>query len=246
MTEDSRPMRAGKDGPFFLVMAIALTAIFIAGFVPIYLAIVFSPRTLPVWVHLHGAVMATWVLLFAVQVALIRGGGIALHRRLGLLSLALMVVLVPLGSATNILSIRRGAIPPFFTAADLFAVDQLDLVVFVSLYAWAMVQRRSPAWHKRLMLCAMIMLTYPAIARFALRQLHVAVPLIVPVSVSFVLLLAVIGPIHDLVRYRRVHPAFAWGAAIIFLAQPGHALVAASPLVQSLVHTLSASHPAGQ
>ncbi len=223
-----------RDRPFMAVMSVVLAAVFVAGFGPSYARNVTSPEGLPLWVHLHGLVMAAWVLLFVVQGVLIRSGARALHQRLGLLSIALVAIMVPLGSATNVLCIARGAIPPFFTPAELFATDQLDLLVFAALYAWALILRRSPAWHKRLLASALVLLTYPAIARMGVVR-QFGMDLIVPISVALVLVLALLGPLHDLVRYRRVHPAFAWGAAIVFLAQPAHGLLAASAPVQALV-----------
>jgi hypothetical protein len=229
------------DRPFMAIMSLVLAAVFVAGFGPSYVDSIAAPGGLPLWVHLHGVVMAAWILLFVVQGVLIRSGARALHQRLGLLSIALVAVLVPLGSATNVLCIARGATPPFFTPAELFASDQLDLLLFTALYAWALVLRRTPAWHKRLLVCAVVLLTYPAIARMSVVR-HFGLDLIVPISVALVLVLAMIGPLHDLARYRRVHPAFAWGAAIIFLAQPAHELLAASAPVQALVAGLVPPH----
>lgn len=215
-------------------MSLGLAAVFLAGFGPSYVRNLGTQEGLPWWVHLHGLVMAGWVLLFVVQGALIRRGARALHQRLGLLSIGLVAAMVPLGSATNVLCIMRGAIPPFFTPAQLFAVDQLDLLIFAALYAWALILRRSPAWHKRLLVSALVLLTYPAIARMGVVR-HFGVDLIVPISIALMLVLALLGPLHDLLRYRRMHPAFLWGAGIVFLAQPAHELLAASAPVQTFV-----------
>ena len=242
MNEAERRFGSRIDRPFFAAMAVVLAAVFAAGFGPAYANHLTAIPALPIWVHLHGAVMAVWVLLFVVQVALVRCGAQRLHRRLGLLSIALVAIMVPLAVATNLLAIRRGATPPFFTPAELFAADQLDILLFTALYGWALVLRRVPAWHKRLLLCAMVLLTFPAFGRldwvgqFGLHR-------IVPISVSLVLALALVGPLYDLARYRRIHPAYRWGVAAIFLAQPGHALLAASAPVQALVASLRPPGP---
>lgn len=239
MTTTKLRFNSESDRPFFTVMAFGLAGLFAAGFGPSYLRNVTGAHGLPLWVHLHGAVMAAWVVLFALQGTLIRQGARRLHQRLGLASIALVAIMVPLGIATNALSIRRGAVPPFFMPAELFAVDQLDIWLFAGLYGWALLLRRRPAWHKRLLLCAVVLLTYPAIARLGLvRQFGVS--LIVPISVGIMLALALLGPIHDVIRYRRVHPAFVWGVAIVVLAQPAHALLAASAPVQAIVARLQA------
>lgn len=239
MTVAVRRFASDIDRPFFTVMTVGLAAVFAAGFGPTYARGVLSAEGLPWWVHLHGAVMAGWVVLLVVQSALIRSGQRALHQRLGLMSIALIAIMVPLGSATNMMSIRRGAVPPFFTPAELFAVDQLDLLLFAGMFGWALAMRRNPAWHKRLLLSATTLLTYPAVARLGIVR-HFGVDMVVPISVSLVLAVALLGPLHDLARYRRVHPGFVWGAAIVFLAQPAHALLAASPPVKAIVAAIIA------
>jgi len=242
MVATARRFSGEIDRPFFAGIIVLLAAVFAAGFGPSYAHDIGKLGTWPIWVHLHGAVMVSWVVLLVVQGALVRSGARALHRRLGLLSIGLVVIMVPLGMVTNALAIRRGAVPPFFTPAELFAVDQLDVLLFAALYAWALVLRGRPDWHKRLLISATILLTYPAIARIGLIRAF-GPDWVVPLSVGLMLALALLGPLHDLVRYRRVHPAFAWGAAIVFLAQPAHSLLAASAPVQALAGALAAYAP---
>ena len=242
MVTTARRFGSEIDRPFFTGMSFLLAAVFAVGFGRSYVHDFGKLDTWPIWVHLHGAVMISWVVLLLVQGALVRSGARAVHQRLGLLSIGLVVIMVPLGMATNVLAIRRGAVPPFFTPAELFAVDQLDVALFAALFAWALALRRTPAWHKRLLISATVLLTYPAIARISLIRAF-GPDWVVPLSVGLMLVLALLGPLHDLVRYRRVHPAFAWGAGIVFLAQPAHTLLAASAPVQAIVGEILASAP---
>jgi len=226
----------GTDGPFFRIMAVVVALVVVAGFGPSYAASLPSPG-LPVWVHLHGAVMTAWIVLFAVQAWLVGRRDLALHRRLGTLSVGLVVVMVPLGLLTNAMAVHRGATPPFFTPAMMMAADGLDLTLFVGLFTAAILLRRQGAWHKRLMLCATVLLTWPALARLApLRSL--GLEMIIPASITLLILLALVGPAHDLITRRRVHPAYVWGVGLILLAQPLHSLIAATPLVQDLARRL--------
>jgi len=230
------PLNPKADRRFFSVMALLVTLIVAAGFGPSYVSSL-PPPGLPFWVHLHGAVMTSWVLLFVLQTWLIGQRNISLHRQLGWWSIGLVVIMVPLGVATNAMMIHRGATPPFFTPAGVMAADLLDLCLFVGLFVAAILLRRNGAWHKRLMLCGIVLLTFPAIARFIpLRSLGLS--MILPVSSLVLVLLALVGPIYDLATRRKVHPAYLWGVGLIIAAQPLHDVLAATPLIQSLAHRL--------
>ncbi|PIB90924.1 hypothetical protein [Caulobacter sp. FWC2] len=229
--------RPGADRRFFTIMAGVVAVVVASGFGPSYAASL-PPPGLPFWVHLHGAAMTAWILLFAVQAWLVSKRSLALHRRLGWLSIGLVVAMVPLGLATNLLAIKRGATPPFFTPAEMMAADFTDIFLFVGLYVAAILLRRQGAWHKRLMLCATVLLTWPALGRLIpLRGLGMAN--IIPASIGLLILLALVGPLFDLATRRKVHPAYFWGVGLIILAQPAHALIAASPLAQGLAHKLA-------
>ncbi len=146
--------------------------------------------------------------------------------------------MVPLGLATNLLAVKRGATPPFFTPAQMMAADGFDLLLFASLFTAAVLLRKQAAWHKRLMLCATVLLAWPAIGRLSpLRSFGLSG--IIPASIVLLILLALVGPAFDLVTRRRIHPAYLWGVGLIIAAQPLHALIAASPPVQALAHSLT-------
>lgn len=228
----------GTDRRFFMVMSLVVALVVLSGFGPSY-ASSLPPPGLPYWVHLHGAVMVAWIVLFAVQSWLVGRRSLALHRRLGWLSIGLVAVMVPLGFVTNAMAIHRGATPPFFTPAMMMAADGLDICLFLGVYAAAIRLRRNSAWHKRLMLCATILLTWPALGRLLpLRSL--GLPMIIPAATALLILLALIGPAFDLATRRRVHPAYLWGVGLIAAAQPLHGLLAASPPIQALARQLLA------
>ena len=232
----ARDFGPGTDRRFFLIMSLVVALVIVGGFGPSYVSSL-PPPGLPFWVHLHGVVMTAWILLFALQSCLVGRRAFSLHRRLGWLSIGLITVMVPLGFVTNAMAIQRGATPPFFTPAMMMAADGIDLCLFTGLYTAAILLRRHGAWHKRLMLCATILLTWPALARLPpLGELGLS--MIIPASVALLILLALIGPAFDLVTRRRVHPAYLWGVGLIIAAQPLHGLLAASPLIQGLANRL--------
>ena len=234
----ARQFGPGTDRRFFTVMAGIVALVVAAGFGPSYAASL-PPPGLPLWVHLHGAIMTAWVLLFGVQSWLVGRRSLALHRRLGWGSVGLVAVMAPLGLLTNALAIQRGATPPFFTPAAAMAADGLDLCLFLGLYGSAVALRRNGAWHKRLMLCATVLLTWPALGRLIpLRSLGLS--MIRPAASALLILLALAGPAFDLATRRRIHPAYLIGVGLILAAQPLHGVLAATPLIQELARRLVA------
>jgi uncharacterized membrane protein YozB (DUF420 family) len=227
--------RARGEWTFFAIMSLVVAAVIAAGFGPSYAGSL-APPGLPWWVHLHGAAMACWILLFVAQAALVRRRALPLHRTLGYASIALVVVMVPLGIATDLLAIRRHAVPPFFTPAQMFAADLCDILLFAGLFAAALLLRRRREWHKRLLLCATVLLTWPAIGRLGpVRQF--GIDMVVPISVALLIPLALVGPIHDLITRRRIHPAYLWGVGLIIVIQPLHGLLADTSPIRAIVES---------
>ncbi len=235
-TAPPRTPAAATGWTFFAAMSVLVAVVIAAGFGPTY-ARALAPPGLPFWVHVHGAAMAGWIVLFAVQATLIRRRSLALHRTLGWASVGLVAVMLPLGVATNLLAIRRGATPPFFTPEMMFAADNIDLLLFVGLFAWALAKRRQAQWHKRLLLCATVLMTWPALGRLVGRS-GADFALVVPISTALLFVLVLAGPVVDLVRRGRVHPAYLWGVGLIALAQPLHVVVANSAPAHALVAAL--------
>jgi len=235
--DHERQFGPGTDRRFFMVMAFVVAVVVAAGFGPSY-ASSLPPPGLPFWVHLHGAAMSAWIMLFGVQAWLIARRNIRLHKILGWLSIGLVLAIVPLGVATNLLAIKRGATPPFFQPAEMMAADLLDVSLFSGLFAAALLLRRNAAWHKRLMLCGAVLLTWPAVARLIpLRALGLRH--IIPASIGIVIALALVGPLYDLVTRRRIHPAYFWGVGVILISHPLHALIASQPAVKAFADRLA-------
>lgn len=233
-----RPLALRPETKFFAAMAAVIGLVVALGFGPTYAASLARPG-LPLWVHLHGALMAAWVGLFALQSVLPAAGLQTWHRRLGWLSIGLVSVIVPLAFATNILAVKRGATPPFFSPAQMMAADGVDILLFAALYAAAVVLRHRPDWHKRLLLCASTLLTWPAFGRLAALS-GVDMPMIIPVASACLVVAVLAGPAFDWIRTRRVHPAYLWGVGLILATLPAHAILAATPWLQGLARLLAA------
>jgi hypothetical protein len=87
----------------------------------------------------------------------------------------------------------------------------------------ALWQRRRPDIHKRLMLLASVGMLTPAFGRIPLRIIQDGGP---PVFFGLALFVVFACIAIDTVRSRRLHPAFAWGGALIVAMLPLRLLVA--------------------
>ncbi|MEP6704114.1 MAG: hypothetical protein ABJB34_04860 [Acidobacteriota bacterium] len=157
---------------FFLAVAILFPVVALIGFAPTYyLKPFFDTPPIPRFVvHLHGFLMAAWILLFIVQVYFIRSRRIKTHQRLGLMSIALAVAIFATGLVTAISAAKYGSnsTPPGISPLEFLVVPFFDMIVFAILFGAAVYYRRNGPDHKRLMLLTVLNFLPPAVARFPL------------------------------------------------------------------------------
>ncbi len=176
---------------FFFIMGLVLIALIVAGFVPRGLMQPGGVAATPLLLHVHGAIFLSWFLLFTVQAWLVGAGNLALHKRLGQLSvlLAAMMFVAAYFVICDAYSRPDFSIAGMPTAASLiFPVS--DMVNFAIAYGFALANRSTPAIHKRWMLLAGILMMDPAAARIA-ANLSAPGPLIIVIELAlFVALIA--------------------------------------------------------
>ncbi len=226
-----------KFRPFYLVMSLLLAGITAFGFshtVPMDLA----PPGLPVLLKCHAVIFVTWVLLFIAQPSLIVSGNITMHRRLGWLGLALACAMLGLGAAAIIFALRAHSLPPFYPPALFIIRGIAGLIGFAALVAFAIQQRRRPDWHKRLMLCAAIIVIGPGLERSM--PVFLFGPHWYMIVDAGLLAIALIGPGTDLITRRRIHPAYFYGVGAILLIQATTDLLSPTHFATALAETLSA------
>ena len=196
-------------------LTIAVAAVIVAGFARnYYLRAWIGTRPISPMVHVHGFVMTAWVGLFLAQVLLVARQRTDIHRRLGILGACLAVVVLVLGIYTIAASIARQfphASPAL--AARLFVdFDGVSLLLFAGLVTTALLHRRDPETHRRLMLVAMISLLPPAfgrlIAYFTLEHVQIIV-----FGMMCATVLVYIG--LDTLQHRRSHPALLVAGALV-------------------------------
>jgi hypothetical protein len=156
------------DRRLFLAVAVLFPIAVLIGFAPTYyLKFAFANAPLPsLLVHLHGALMTTWIVLFITQVFLISKKKVKLHQRLGIFGVILAPLLVFVGCMTGIASAARGAGVPGISPLSFLMVPLGDMVVFAILFGAAIHYRRQSANHKRLIFLTVLNFLPPALGRF--------------------------------------------------------------------------------
>lgn len=185
---------------------------------------------LPAHLVVHGVALTAWFTLLFVQLVLMTKGRRRLHRWLGW---AGAVVAASVVGSTGVATFHL--IPRHLAAGETMAEhgrhlsgvvwgNLSQLAVFAGLFAWALVWRRRPLAHIRLMLIASLTLLLPALSRLGrLVDLHDAV---LPVVGACTLLAA-------MVREERQHGGVSvetrWGFAALFIIVSAAAAVGATP-----------------
>lgn len=215
------------EARFFFTMACVMSAVIIAGF-SFNVATGRSSFGAPWLVHFHAWVMLSWIGLYLAQNALIFADNVALHRRLGWLSVALIPAIVVMAGLITRYSLQTAGGPPFFDQNEFLFSNSLQLLAFAGLASWAIVIRKNTGWHRRLMFCAFTILTGPGLGRL------LPSPFFIPyawwiVSIAVPLLFPLTGVLADKRRYGAVHPAWLWGVGLILATQAVADLIAYSP-----------------
>jgi hypothetical protein len=214
------------EARFFFTMACVMAASIVAGF-SFNLATGRSNFGLPWLVHFHAWVMMGWVALYLTQNTLIFRDNVALHRRLGWLSVIWLPAVLVMGLLITRFSLQTQGGPFFFDQNEFLFSNSAMLLLSVVLAATAITVRANTGWHRRLMYCSFAIITGPGIGRLTPN------PLLEPYAwwigaVGLPLIFPVVGMIADKRRYGRVHPAWFWGIGLVIGVQAVADLVAYS------------------
>ncbi len=238
MRERSQSSGAAVMQPFYLVMSLILAAIVVFGFshtVPNDL----RPPGLPLILKLHAAIFVIWVMLFVAQPTLVRAGSVTLHRRLGIAGAALAMAMVALGTAAVLFALHAHTLPPFYAPGLFLVRNTCSLAVFSGLVIAAILARRHREWHKRLILCAAIVIAAPGLERsFPVFKFGPHWYLFID---ALTISIALFGPIVDLVARRRIHPAYLFGVGAILSGQAITDLVSPAAFLVPVLRALGAA-----
>jgi len=118
----------------------------------------------PLHLLFHGVALTAWFVTFVVQTALVYGGRVRLHRRLGGFGIFVAALVVVSGVQTIYLGIQRSVEQGLALSAETGIVigGFISVLFFVALIAFALKWRRHADTHKRLMLFASLSIMGPA------------------------------------------------------------------------------------
>lgn len=218
LSENAAHNRAANNSElhFFRIMAIVMATIIVAGFA-VNLAMGRSTFAVPAVYHVHAGVFFGWIALYVAQNWLIAGNHVRLHRKLGILAYAWIPVMVVLGFAIMLVTLRRTGGPFFFDQNEFLFSNMMLLVLFGAMAFAALRSRRHTGWHRRLMMSAMTILIGPGLGRL------LPMPLFIPhawqIMMAITLIFPAAGMIMDKRLHGRVHPAWWWGVGAIVAVQ---------------------------
>ena len=212
MATTASPRAAAAQGTrFFLIMALVMATVIVAGF-SLNLAMGRSSFAMPLPFHVHGVIFMGWLGLYLAQHVTVATGRIALHIALGKVAYLWIPLMVAAGTMIIVVSAQTSGGPFFFAKNEFLVSNMAGLLTFGGLALWALRVRRYSGWHRRLMLVAMSILTGPGLGRL------LPMPLMIPwawsVSVSLTFIFPLIGMIADLRQNGRVHPAYWWAMGL--------------------------------
>jgi hypothetical protein len=204
----------------FGCFAVLLTLLVFLGFArTFYLHNLFSMPAPSSFLKVHGTLMSAWIVLLALQTALISAQRVSWHRRLGLAGAAVAVSIIPIGCMATVQAAKREVLAHseyLVGQLNVLGLELTQVVLFAVLVSMALWRRNQPSTHKRLMVVATLCIVPNAIVRLAIisgsdffqSNLHLL----------YLWTLLVAGVIAaDTIRQRKIHPAFAWGGLAVVL-----------------------------
>lgn len=209
-------VRPAGDGSIYVWAALAAASLAVTGFWPSYFSKLFSARSEPltVLVHVHGALMTAWIVLFVVQVSLVTAGRADLHRRLGVIGFALLALIVIVAVPTTIVATKLGGHHMPGPALPGLGLVIAAFTEFAALGGLGLLYRYRSDMHKRLMVLATFAATDAGVSRLpfeflnGIGKVHLATDLVISAVI-----------VTDTVRHRRLHPAFLWGSLFLITCQ---------------------------
>jgi len=214
MNAIASPQRFDR-GFYFGTALVFLGLVFWAFARTYYLKVFFDTLPLTLLLQIHGAVMSGWVVLLVAQSGLIAAHRVKWHRRLGVFGAAWAVLVVILGTTMTLHAATREVRGHTHAAAmqvTILGLELMQMLLFAIFVGTAIGLRHRTDYHKRLMLLTIACMVPSAFAR--LPFMFDSMWLILMFTDLFVL--ACIG--IDTLRHHRLHPAFAWGAALFLAA----------------------------
>ena len=242
---------------FFFWVSVLLLAFLLIGFSPtLYLREFFPVEPIPGYLYAHGIILTGWFVWLVLQTSLVRNGSTATHRRMGVIGAVIGAAVVVAGpmAALGVVGRLRGAgldwdtdmsaiaevgvqgVPMLNFAAQVVWGNLVSIAVFAGMLAAAVLLRRNPQAHKRLMLLGSITIMGPVLARISRWPIFGGEDsAFIPVMMVSLVVAVVV---HDLVTMRKLHRATLIGVGVIVIGTVAQQFIAGSYFGQAFVRSL--------
>lgn len=170
------------------------------------------PQKPPLVLYLHVIIFVGWLGMVLTQTVLIWTHNPRLHRKLGWFAAGYGVVMVVVGVATTVIMGHQHVLRDGPSGGMFVYRPFEDILFFAVFFGLAILWRKRPDFHRRLMLLAAIMVTPPAISRIPGIQSLIMV-------YAGTDLLIVAGLLHDLITLKHVHAVYRRAVPIILTGQ---------------------------
>ena len=205
----------------------------VIGFVPSLIG--FARGTFPMSVpaHVHGVLMMSWLALLVAQAALPARGSVRLHQRIGAW---VSVIAVLIWVSLLVMTVRSIAVndpQPGNFIYNILLLQGMILLLFPLFFGWAFLRRRTPGWHKRLMVITALLPLQASIDRMFWMPRGEGSQ-----WENFLYLDLLLIPlfVFDVATLRRVHPATAIGTAILVATQMVALVLWSNPAWHEFAH----------
>lgn len=218
---------------FYRYAAIAAILVAFTGFFLTYIQPVALNRFKgPAWSHVHGALLAGWLLLVMFQVSLLPRRA-RLHRIMGWAALLLAPAIAVSTMAIGYESTAQAIVRDGPESISNFTGTVTAPLAFLLLVAAAIILRSKPQWHKRLIFLATVAMLWPAWFRW--RHLFPWVP---HPEITLGLIVAdfpiLIAMVRDRLRFGAVHPAYLYAGVGLIVEQTVEVMLFGSTSWQAL------------
>jgi hypothetical protein len=213
-TTAATPLKSFLSRYFYLSMSLVMSGLVVWGFSHTVDQNLFHAKPAkPLLLWMHGAAFSTWMVFFIAQSALVRVRKVSVHRTLGWFGAALAALMVGLGFAVavymsrwDIVVLHQKDVPQFLS------IPFFDMAVFGICIALAILWRKQPDYHRRLVFIATCELMDAAIGRFDFWFNH-------SIFYAGLDLLIVAGMMRDVVVDGRIHKVYLYVLPVLIVGQ---------------------------
>ena len=206
---------------FFVGFSVLFLVITFLGFIPSFRSM--QEGTLQVhWItHIHSQIMTSWLLLYLTQVALVTTGNLSIHRRLGILSFVLGVLVFMVMGLVSFRILIVNHPPEGSFLFDLLLINFFEMLCFALFFTWGIkLRKKDTGAHKRLLTLATIVLLFAAVDRIQRNNSFPSLGMEYP-AFDFAYLDILLIPLflYDLIKLKQIHKITLLGTAIIIFLQ---------------------------